>query len=273
MLYTNEQPKDVFQILQIRSRYDQGTIHVHLHQRSPVVKAAVADEIRARLRQLGDPEKACFLQRFFKTGPGEYAEGDRFIGLKVPQVRLLLREYRGLTPADTLPLLASPLHEERLFALLALVRCFEKGDEATREQIYTLYLANTGRINNWDLVDVSAPQVVGGFLLERDSGPLDLLARSASLWERRIAIMATFAFIRRNRFEHTMRIARLLLHDREDLIHKAVGWMLREVGKRQANVEERFLREHCRVMPLTMLRYAIEKFPEEKRQIYLKGIC
>jgi 3-methyladenine DNA glycosylase AlkD len=225
------------------------------------MKSAVAVEISARLRQLGDPKKARLLQRFFKTGPGEYA------------VRLMLREYRGLTPIDTLPLLASPIHEERLFALLALVRCFEKGDEATREQVYTLYLDNTGRINNWDLVDVSAPQVVGGFLLERDRGPLDLLAQSESLWERRIAIMATFAFIRRNRFEDTMRIARLLLHDREELIHKAVGWMLREVGKRQANVEERFLQEHCRVMPRTMLRYAIEKFPEEKRQIYLKGIC
>jgi 3-methyladenine DNA glycosylase AlkD len=237
------------------------------------VKAAVADEISARLRQLGNPEKASSLRRFFKTGPGEYAEGDRFIGLKVPQVRLLLRDYRGLTPTDALPLLASPLHEERLFALLALVRCFEKGDQATREQVYTLYLANTWRINNWDLVDMSAPQVVGGFLLERDSGPLDLLALSASMWERRIAIMATFTFIRQSRFDDTMRIARLLLHDREELTHKAVGWMLREVGKREPEVEERFLREHCRVMPRTMLRYAIEKFPEEKRKIYLKGKC
>ena len=237
------------------------------------MKAEVAVEISARLRLLGDPEKARILQGFFKTGPGEYAEGDRFLGIKVPQVRLLLREYRGLTPTDALPLLASPIHEERLFALLALVRCFEKGDQSTREQIYTLYLANTGRINNWDLVDISAPQIVGGFLLERDRAPLDLLAQSASLWERRIAIMATFTFIRRNRFEETLRIARLLLHDREDLIHKAAGWMLREVGKREPAVEEGFLKEHCRVMPRTMLRYAIEKFPEEKRQMYLKGKC
>ena len=233
------------------------------------MKPGVAVEISARLWQLGDPEKARFLQGFFKTGPGEYAEGDRFIGIKVPQVRLLLREYRGLTPTDALPLLASPIHEERLFALLALVRAFEKGDQPIREQVYTLYLANTGRINNWDLVDVSAPQIVGGFLLERDPAPLDLLAQSASLWERRIAIMATFTFIRHSRFEDTLRIARLLLHDREDLIHKATGWMLREVGKREPAVEEGFLREHCHVMPRTMLRYAIEKFPEEKRQIYL----
>jgi len=237
------------------------------------MKPGIADEISVRLRQLGDPEKARFLQGFFKTGPGEYAEGDRFIGLKVPQVRLLLREYRTLTPTDVLPLLASPIHEERLFALIALVRCFEKGDQPTREQVYTLYLANTSRINNWDLVDISAPQIVGGFLLDRDSGPLDLLAQSASRWERRIAIISTFTFIRQNRFEETMRIARLLLHDREDLIHKAVGWMLREVGKREQTVEEAFLKEHYLIMPRTMLRYAIEKFPEEKRQMYLKGTC
>jgi 3-methyladenine DNA glycosylase AlkD len=225
------------------------------------------------MRQMGDPDKARILQRYFKTGTGEYAEGDRFIGLKVPQVRQLLGEYRELMPADTLPLLASPIHEERLFALLALVRCFENGDESSREGIYTLYLVNTVHINNWDLVDVSAPQVVGGFLLEKDPEPLYLLARSQSIWERRIAIMATFTFIRHNRFEVTMRIARLLLHDRDDLLHKAVGWMLREVGKRKAEVEERFLKEHCRIMPRTMLRYATEKFPEEKRQIYLKGVC
>jgi 3-methyladenine DNA glycosylase AlkD len=237
------------------------------------MRPAVADEISARLRRLGDPEKARFLQRFFKTGPGEYAEGDRFIGLKVPQVRLMLREYRGLTPIEVLPLFISPIHEERLFALLALVRCFEKGDDASREQVYTLYLANTKHINNWDLVDISAPQIFGGFLLERDRGPLDQLAQSASLWERRIAILATFTFIRQNRFDDTLRIARLLLHDREDLIHKAVGWMLREVGKREPAVEEGFLRQHCLVMPRTMLRYAIEKFPEEKRRMYLKGEC
>jgi len=236
-------------------------------------KPGVAAEISARLRQQGDPEKARFLQRFFKTGPGKYAEGDLFIGLKVPQVRLLLREYRGLKPTDTLPLLASPIHEERLFALLALVRSFEKGDEATREQVYTLYPANTGRINNWDLVDISAPRIFGGFLLERDREPLYQLAQSSSLWERRIAIMATFAFIQQNQFEDTLRIARLLLHDREDLIHKAAGWMLREVGKREPAIEEGFLKRHCRVMPRTMLRYAIEKFPEEKRRIYLKGEC
>lgn len=239
----------------------------------PVMKTDVTAEISARLRQQGDPERARLLQRFFKTGPGEYAEGDCFIGLKVPQVRLLLREYRGLTPTGILPLLMSPIHEERLFALLALVRCFEKGDEAVREQVYTLYLANTCRINNWDLVDISAPRIVGGFLLERDRGPLDLLARSKSLWERRIAVLATFAFIGRGQFEEALAIARLLLNDREDLIHKAAGWMLREVGKREMAVEENFLKKHCRVMPRTMLRYAIEKFPEEKRLMYLKGEC
>jgi 3-methyladenine DNA glycosylase AlkD len=237
------------------------------------MKPDVAAEISARLRQLGDPERARLLQRFFKTGPGEYAEGDRFIGLKVPQVRQLLREYQGLTPTGVLPLLMSPIHEERLFALLALVRCFEKGDRGIREQVYALYLANTERINNWDLVDISAHRIVVGFLLERDRGQLDLLARSESLWERRIAILATFTFISHNQFEEILAIARLLLHDREDLIHKAVGWMLREVGKREMEVEESFLKKHCRVMPRTMLRYAIEKFPEEKRLMYLKGEC
>lgn len=228
-----------------------------------------ATEIESRLRRLGDPAKAAFLQGFFKTGPGQYAEGDRFIGVKVPQVRSLLREFRQLTPDNVLPLLRSPLHEVRLFALLALVRCFERGDHATRQTIYTIYLDHTAHINNWDLVDCSAPQIVGGFLLDQGTDPLIALARSASLWERRIAIMATFAFIRQNRYEDTLHIAGLLLDDREDLIHKAVGWMLREVGKRDLAVEEGFLRQHCCRMPRTMLRYAIEKFPEQKRRMYL----
>lgn len=233
--------------------------------------AGIAAEISTRLAMLGSPEKARFLQGFFKTAPGEYAEGDRFIGVKVPEVRALLRAYRHLTPADVLPLLKSPVHEERLFALLALVRCFEKSGPAMRDQIYDLYLASTPWINNWDLVDCSAPQVVGGYLLERERGTLDCLARSASLWERRIAIMATFAFIRAGQFADTLRIATMLLHDREDLIHKAVGWMLREMGKRDLAVEEAFLQQHCRVMPRTMLRYAIERFPELQRKRYLNG--
>jgi 3-methyladenine DNA glycosylase AlkD len=231
-----------------------------------------AATISARLQLLADPERACLLQRYFKTGLGEYAEGDVFIGLKVPEVRSVLKEFRQLTPAEVLPLLASGIHEERLFALLALVRCFDKGDSAVREQIYALYLAHTGFINNWDLVDCSAPTIVGGYLLERGREPLYSLARSTSLWERRIAILATFTFIRYNQFDDSLAIGRMLLNDQEDLIHKAAGWMLREVGKRDQAVAEEFLREHCRVMPRTMLRYAIEKFPAEKRQMYLAGL-
>jgi len=234
------------------------------------VTAAAA--ISARLQRLADAERACLLQRYFKTGPGEYAEGDVFIGLKVPEVRGVLKEYRHLTPPELLPLLTSTIHEERLFALLALVRCFDKGDPAVRGQIYSLYLANTGSINNWDLVDCSAPAIVGGYLLERDREPLYSLARSISLWERRIAILATFTFIRYNQFDDSLAIARMLLHDREELIHKAAGWMLREVGKRDQSTAEEFLRCHCRAMPRTMLRYAIERFPAEKRQMYLAGL-
>lgn len=233
----------------------------------------VAAEISARLQLLGNPEKARLMQRYFKTAPGEYAAGDVFIGVTVPAVRGLLKEFRNLTPAELLPLLGSGTHEERFFALLALVRCFDRGDAASREQIYDLYLANTGSINNWDLVDCSAPAIVGGYLLERTREPLYSLARSASLWERRIAILATFTFIRSNQFDDSLSIATLLLADREDLIHKAAGWMLREVGKRDQGAAEEFLRRHCRVMPRTMLRYAIERFPAEKRRMYLSGSC
>ena len=229
----------------------------------------IAAAISTRLRQLGDPERARLLQRYFKTGPGEYGEGDVFIGLKVPEVRGVLREFPALTPAQVLPLLKSGFHEERFFALLALVRCFAKGDEQSREEIYNLYLAHTGFINNWDLVDCSAPAIVGGYLLERDREPLYSLARSTSLWERRIAILATFSFIRTDQFDDCLAIGKLLLADREDLIHKAAGWMLREVGKRDQLVAEEFLRCHCRIMPRTMLRYAIERFPAEKRRMYL----
>ena len=228
-------------------------------------------EIKTRLRDLGSPEDALFLQRFFKTAPGQYGHGDIFIGVRVPDTRRLLKEFKGLTADDVMPLLRSPVHEERLFALLALVRSFAAGNEAVREQVYRLYLGNTAWINNWDLVDISAPHIVGAFLEGKNSEPLYQLVRSESLWERRIAILATFHFIRRGHFDDTLALARLLLHDREDLMHKAVGWMLREVGKRDQAVAEEFLKEQCRVMPRTMLRYAIEKFTPELRQQYLRG--
>ena len=228
-------------------------------------------EIRARLRKLGDKERAKNSQWFFKTGPGEYGEGDRFLGIKVPELRKLAKEYQAIPLTETTQLLQSPIHEERLLALLILVRAFANGDERFKEIIYHLYLDNTQYINNWDLVDLSAVYIVGAFLMEKSKKPLYALAKSNSLWERRIAIIATFYFIKDGELTEPMKIARMLLSDKEDLIHKAVGWMLREVGKRHLATEERFLKEHYKKMPRTMLRYAIEKFPEPKRQRYLKG--
>jgi 3-methyladenine DNA glycosylase AlkD len=230
-----------------------------------------ASVIQARLRQLGNEETARVLRGFFKTGPGQYGAGDVFLGIKVPPLRQLAREYRGLPLDEAEKLLRSPYHEARLLALLLLVGAFARGDGAAREQIYRLYLANTARVNNWDLVDASAEHIVGGHLAERDRGPLYQLAKSPGLWERRIAIVATFHFIRRGEFADTCKVAALLLSDREDLIHKAVGWMLREVGKRDLSAAEAFLAEHYGRMPRTMLRYAIERHPEPRRLQYLRG--
>ncbi len=228
-------------------------------------------EIKARLADLADVEDGLFLQRFFKTGPGQYGEGDVFRGIRVPPLRRLAEAYLDVPLEQVALLLSSSYHEDRLLALLILVGKFKQGEEAERNAIYRLYLDSTRFINNWDLVDSSAEHIIGGYLLERDCEPLHGLARSGILWERRIAIMATFHFIRRGRFDATLRIAETLLADKQDLIHKAVGWMLREVGKRDLQTEEAFLLTHYRQMPRTMLRYAIERFAEERRQGYLKG--
>jgi 3-methyladenine DNA glycosylase AlkD len=230
-----------------------------------------APAIRARLRSHAVPSNVAILQRFFKTGPGEYGEGDRFIGVKVPGLRAVCRDCRGVSFAVVRDLLHSKIHEERLLALLMLVDLFERGDETTRRRVYDTYLANTAFINNWDLVDASAGQVVGGWLLARSRAPLVRLAKSRSLWERRIAVVATFFYIRRGEFDDTFRIADLLLKDHHDLIHKAVGWMLREVGKRDGAALRRFLATRYRTMPRTMLRYAIERFGESERRRYLRG--
>src|SRR4029450_7207825 len=230
-----------------------------------------AGEIKQRLTGLANSHSAAFLQSFFKTGPGEYGEGDRFRGIRVPVIRKLAKEYQGLTLAESQKLICSSYHEDRLLALLILVRTYERGDNAVKRKVYNLYLKNARFINNWDLVDVSAPQIVGGFLWDKDRDALCGLAQSSNLWQRRVAIMATFHFIRRGDFTDTLKMAVMLLPDREDLIHKAVGWMLREVGKRDRQAEERFLNEHCGRMPRVMLRYAIEKFPEAKRRQYLRG--
>lgn len=229
-----------------------------------------AETVQRALTDFANPEIAEHSVRFFKTGPGEYGEGDLFRGIRVPVQRTVARRFDHLPLAEAERLLHSPFHEDRLTALLILVRQFgRKG--ADRQAIYDLYLRNTAYINNWDLVDSSAPQIVGAFLADKSRAILDDLARSDLIWERRVAIMATQHFIKLGQFDDTLRLARALLHDREDLIHKAVGWMLREVGNRNLAVEEAFLAKTYQTMPRTMLRYAIEKFPEAKRKAYLVG--
>ena len=231
-----------------------------------------AATISRKVQALADPVQAGQLQRFFKTGPGEYGEGDLFLGIRVPVLRALARSL-GDTPLDELVrLLASAFHEERMLALLMLVHRFGLAkDEVEQEQIYHLYLANSRFINNWDLVDLSAPQIVGGFLYGRDRTPLYRLIGSVSLWERRIAVVATAHFIRKGEVQETLALGERVLDDPEELIHKATGWMLREVGKQSQPALEEFLLQHYRRMPRVMLRYAIERFPEPLRQRYLKG--
>ena len=248
--------------------YAQSTVKRRL---SNPEKPATAAQVRKELARRADVEVAAFLQRFFKTGPGEYGEGDLFRGIRVPVLRELSRTFRTLSLADTVELLQSKWHEDRLLALLLLVRRFGAADEAEREKIFRLFLANIDRVNNWDLVDSSAPQIAGAFLWNKSRQPLRQLARSSTLWERRIAIMATFHFVRQGDSDETLRIARMLLRDDHDLIHKAVGWMLREAGKRDGAALRRFLDEHAARMPRVMLRYAIEKFPEPERQRYLSA--
>lgn len=230
-----------------------------------------ASEIRERLRAMKDDARAAVHRRFFKTGPGGYGEGDVFLGVTMPELRGLAREYEGIDLAVVEGLLASPIHEERMLALLLLVSGYRTGDGHTREVIYGIYLGHRDCINNWDLVDVSAEHVLGRHLKERDRGILHELARSPILWDRRMAVMATFHFIRGGEFGETLVLVETLLNDPHDLIHKACGWMLREIGKRSMGEEEEFLRVHSRTMPRTMLRYAIERFPHELRKRYLRG--
>ena len=226
--------------------------------------------IREELRVLGNPEKAKVLARFFKTGPGEYGDGDRFLGVVVPKIRAVVKAHREASKSEVLKLLHSRYHEERLTALLILVEQYRAGDPARRQAIYELYLASTDKVNNWDLVDLTAQHIVGNYLYGNDSSVLTRLALSASLWERRIAMLATYYHIRQRESREALRIARLLLHDKHDLIHKAVGWMLREVGKRCSLEDEcAFLDEHAAEMPRTMLRYAIERFPRDLRARYM----
>ena len=226
--------------------------------------------LRKELYALADPADAKFLQRFFKTGPGQYGAGDQFLGLRVPDMRRLVREYPDLEDSQALEMLKSRWHEERLLALLFLVRSYRRGDKAVRGAVHRAYLANTRYINNWDLVDASAHYIVGQHLDASNIRLLERLARSDDIWERRIAIVATFHFIRLGEFRPTLKIAKLLVDDPHDLIHKAVGWMLREVGKRDRRVLDGFLLKHYRKMPRTMLRYAIERHPARMRKQYLR---
>ncbi len=228
-------------------------------------------DVKAHMQELSNPKIAEHSLRFFKTGPGEYGEGDVFLGIRVPVTRKVARKFRELPLEQVLKLLKSKFHEERLLALFMLVALFKKGNDKEKQNIYEAYLNHTEYINNWDLVDSSAHQIVGGYLFERDRKRLYQLAKSKSLWERRISMIATYTFIKKDDFEDTLKLSEILLTDEEDLMHKAVGWMLREVGKKDIEVEEKFLRKHYKKMPRTMLRYAIERFEEEKRQGYLKG--
>jgi len=227
-------------------------------------------KLKSDLRKCGDRKKAEILRRFFKTGPGEYAEGDIFLGIRVPVLRALAKQNQTLTLDEIRQLLKSKIHEERLLSLLILMLKYRNADLPEKEKIYEIYLRHTKHINNWDLVDVSAKHIVGAFLMNKRKDPLYALAKSEWLWDRRIAILSTFHFVEHNRFEDTLKIAAILVSDPHDLIHKAVGWLLREVGKRNRACEEKFLRKYRAVMPRTMLRYAIERFPPEKRLAYLQ---
>ena len=229
--------------------------------------------LRSQIKKYSNKEKAQLYQRFFKTGKGEYGEGDVFLGLTVPQQREIVKEHKSrITIPQIQKLLNSKIHEERMIGLLILIEKYKKASEKDKEIFFNFYLANTRKINNWDLVDVTSPNIVGNFLSDKkDRKILYNLAKSSNLWEKRISIISTASFIRKDQFQDTLKISEILLKDKHDLIHKAVGWMLREVGKRNQEVEEEFLKKHHKKMPRTMLRYAIEKFPESLRKKYLKG--
>jgi 3-methyladenine DNA glycosylase AlkD len=232
----------------------------------------ILNKIRLELRKRAYEEKAKILRSFFKTGRGQYGEGDVFIGGTVPQVRDVAKLfYNDISLVDVLSLISNKIHEERLLALVILVLKFEKGSEEDKTKIYNFYLKNIGCVNNWDLVDLSAPKIIGAYLFDKDRKILFKLAKSKNLWERRIAILSTFYFIQKDDFIDTLKIAQILLRDEHDLIHKAVGWMLREVGKKSFKKEEKFLLSNYKRMPRTMLRYAIEKFPDARRKEFLIG--
>ncbi len=225
-----------------------------------------AEEVIKVLKKIANPEKVKVLQRFFKTGKGEYGEGDVFWGIMVPDIRNTVKQFKDLSLPEIEKLIRHEVHEVRLCGLLLLVAVFKKNPEAC----YRLYLGNAKYINNWDLVDLTAEHIVGAYLNNKDKKVLERLAYSKHLWEKRIAILSTFHYVKQGKYEETFKIAEILLKDEHDLIHKAVGWMLREVGKRcSIKAEEDFLNRYASQMPRTMLRYAIERFPEKRRKYYL----
>lgn len=230
-----------------------------------------SQEISNALKELANPATAEQSRRFFKTGKGEYGEKDIFLGIRVPVLRKQARKYKDVSLEEIKKLLMSPLHEERLCALFVLIAKFCQGNPEERKTVFDLYLTHTQYVNNWDLVDSSAHHIVGAYLEEKNKRPIYKLAHSDDLWERRIAMLATFHLIKKNEYDDALKVAKILRDDQEDLIHKAVGWMLREIGKRDVSVEKAFLKKHYKKMPRTMLRYAIEKFPETSRKQYLQG--
>lgn len=227
--------------------------------------------VEADLKAAADSKRAEISQRFFKTGKGEYGEGDIFIGLRVPTQRAIAKKYYNLPLGDVEKLMQSPIHEFRLTGSIILVEQYKRGDDKTKQQIYNFYLANTKFFNNWDIVDGSAPYIVGPWLKDKDKSVLTKLAKSKSIWERRISMLSTFAYIKDGNNDDALKMATVLVNDPEDLIQKAVGWMLREIGNHSGiEAEEEFLEKHYQTMPRTMLRYAIEKFPAGKKAYYMK---
>ncbi len=227
-------------------------------------------DLKADLQRLQNPKKAQVLQRFFKTGKGEYGEGDRFLGITVPEQRRIALKYADLNLENIRKLLDSEIHEHRLTALLILVEKFRKSDDKGKNEIFNFYIKNIGRINNWDMVDLTSEKIIGEFLIGKDKSLLYKLAKSENIWKRRIAIISTYAFIKKDKFQDSLNIAESMLNDKHDLIHKAAGWMLREIGKRDKKTEITFLNKHCKNMPRTMLRYAIEKFTSSEKDLYIK---
>ncbi|MFC1710718.1 DNA alkylation repair protein [Nanoarchaeota archaeon] len=229
------------------------------------------EELKKDIKKKSHPKKAKIYQRFFKTGKGQYGEGDIFLGLTVPEQRQIAIKYSHLNLPKVQQLLKSKIHEHRLVAILILVQKYKKANEDDKARIFNLYLKNTKYVNNWDLVDLSAPNIVGDFLFDKKRNFLYDLAESKNLWEKRISILATFAFIKKGEFQDSLRITKILLEDEHDLIHKAIGWMLREIGKKDQKILENFLQKYYNQLPRTTLRYAIERFEEKKRLRFLKG--